>query len=102
MIKKAKIHCDLSTIFASDVNNESKIKRAKKLLKQALNLMKSNESDEDLCDLELCIYQNLASVNNQLNYFHKAIELVFKSYQLITESDLSKLNIKKINLFFYK
>lgn len=78
----------MSTIYASNVNDEQKIRNAKRLLKLALNLIKSEQSDENY-DLEMCIYQNLASVNNQLGKFQNAIDFVLKCYQLITDSDLS-------------
>ena len=76
----------MSTIYARDTRNQLKIKNAKRLLKLALNLI-SNQGIS--IEIEICIQQNLAAVNNQLRNFNRSIENTKVAYELLATNSLS-------------
>ncbi len=63
-----------------------KIKNAKRLLKLALNLI----SNQDISiEIEICIHQNLAAVNNQLHNFNRSIKNIQVAYNKLKQSTKS-------------
>lgn len=80
----------MSTIYAGDSTNETKIKNAKRLLKLALNLIKNEQTEPEI---QVFIYQNLAAVNNQLKNFKRSIENINNAYNLLSINHLSIITI---------
>lgn len=78
----AKIYNDLATIYSKDIQNEESVLYAKRLLKKSLKLARNSPSRTDL---EMCIYENLSAVCNQLERFDDSLKHINTAYQRIKE-----------------
>lgn len=75
----ARIYNDLSTIYSKDVNNESNVYLAKRLLNKSLKMLKNKQANK----LEICILQNLSAVHNRLENYNESLKYINAAYEKI-------------------
>jgi hypothetical protein len=88
------IYCDISTIFAKDIDSHESAHHAMRLLCKALELIEVKESSVDIY-----IYQNIAAVWNQLGKYEKSLQVIKRLNDIfITDYNYTELNNKLLTL----